>query len=58
MTKRELEYKITEVKADYVRIQADMEKVDSVGGNTKKSEERLEQLENELAELNKQLSEL
>ncbi|WP_456274680.1 SE1832 family protein [Bacillus sp. AK031] len=56
MTKKELEYKINEVKSDYIRIQGDLEKLESVGRNTEKSEKRLEALEIELAELNKQLA--
>ena len=56
MTKKELEYKISEVKADYIRIQGDLEKLESVGRNTEKSERRLVEIENELAQLNKQLA--
>lgn len=55
MTKREIENKIAEVKSDYARIMADLEKLDSVGGNTTNAEKQLEQLEKELAELNKKL---
>ncbi len=55
MTKIEIENKIAEVKSDYTRIMADLEKLDSVGGNTSNAEKQLEQLEKELAELNKKL---
>ncbi|RIW34636.1 hypothetical protein D3H55_08970 [Bacillus salacetis] len=58
MTKSELEYKISEVKSDYIRIQGDLEKLESVGRSTEKSEKRLEELEIELAKLNKQLAEI
>lgn len=56
MTKKEVEDRITTVKSDYVRIQGDLEKVDSIGGNTLKIEKQLEDLECELAELNDQLA--
>ncbi|MDL4842051.1 SE1832 family protein [Aquibacillus rhizosphaerae] len=58
MTKKEIEYKIQEVKSDYIRIQSDLEKLDSVGGNSKNAEKQLQQLEIELADLNKQLANL
>ncbi|WP_198135847.1 SE1832 family protein [Pontibacillus chungwhensis] len=56
MTKRELESQINVVKSDYIRIQGDLEKMESVGGNTEKLEKQLKQLEDELAELNSQLA--
>ncbi|WP_179107265.1 SE1832 family protein [Sediminibacillus massiliensis] len=55
MTKKEIEDRIRELKSDYVRIQSDIEKLDSVGGNTVNAEKQLEEMEKELAELNKQL---
>lgn len=57
MTKKEIQDQINELKSDYIRIQSDLEKLDSVGGNTKNAEKQLEQLETELANLNKQLAE-
>ncbi|GGD09984.1 SE1832 family protein [Pontibacillus salipaludis] len=54
MTKRELQDQINVVKSDYIRIQGDLEKMESVGGNTEKLERQLIQLEDELAELNNQ----
>lgn len=56
MTKRELENQINVVKSDYIRIQGDLEKMESVGGNTEKLERQLKQLEDELAELNNELA--
>ncbi|QSS99699.1 hypothetical protein IMZ31_16790 [Pontibacillus sp. ALD_SL1] len=56
MTKRELEDQINVVKSDYIRIQGDLEKMESVGGNTEKLEKQLKQLEDELSELNNQLA--
>ncbi|WP_170287642.1 SE1832 family protein [Aquibacillus halophilus] len=58
MTKMEILQTINELKSDYVRIQSDLEKLDSVGGNTTNAEKQLEHIENELAELNKQLDEM
>ncbi|WP_407269186.1 SE1832 family protein [Radiobacillus sp. PE A8.2] len=55
MTKQEIEDEIRSLKSDYIRIQSDLEKLDSVGGNTANAEKQLEQIENQLAELNKQL---
>ncbi|SDK17102.1 SE1832 family protein [Sediminibacillus albus] len=56
MTKQEVENRIAELKSDYIRIQADLEKLDSVGGNTANAEKQLGQMEKELADLNKQLA--
>ncbi|WP_026570855.1 MULTISPECIES: SE1832 family protein [Sediminibacillus] len=58
MTKKEIENRISELKSDYMRIQADLEKLDSVGGNTANAERQLGDMEQELASLNKQLDEL
>lgn len=57
MTKRDIEYQILELKSDYVRIQSDLEKLDSVGGNTANAEKQLASMEVKLAELNRQLEE-
>ena len=54
MTKSELEYKMNEVKDDYIRIQRDLEKLESVGRNTDKHLKILDELEKELAYLRKQ----
>ncbi|WP_186575916.1 SE1832 family protein [Aquibacillus kalidii] len=55
MSKKDIEDKIEELKSDYVRISADLEKLDSVGGNTANAEKQLEQIENEIADLRKQM---
>ncbi len=59
MNKRQVETAITELKMDYINLQGDIEKLESTGNNSfvKKAELRLAKLENELAELNKQLAE-
>lgn len=57
MTKRDIEYQILELKSDYIRIQSDLEKLDSVGGNTANAEKQLANMEVKLAELNRQLEE-
>ncbi|QDP42246.1 SE1832 family protein [Radiobacillus deserti] len=58
MNRNEIEARIRELKSDYIRIQADLEKMGSVGGDTSRGEQQLDALEKELAELNKKLDEL
>lgn len=57
-TKDELLYKIAELKSDYIRQQGDIEKLESTGypGLIEKAEQRLSDMEKQLAELNKQLN--
>lgn len=55
MTKKDLEAKLAELKSDYIRIQEDMDKLEFVGGRVSSAEEQLIRLEEEIAELNKQL---
>jgi uncharacterized coiled-coil DUF342 family protein len=55
MTKEELEYKINEVKLDYIRIQGDLEKLESFGRNTDIQQRKLDELETKLSDLRKQL---
>ncbi|WP_034762144.1 SE1832 family protein [Rossellomorea vietnamensis] len=55
MTKEELEYKVNEVKLDYIRIQGDLEKLESFGRNTDIQQRKLDELETELSDLRKQL---
>jgi uncharacterized coiled-coil DUF342 family protein len=55
MTKEELEYKVNEVKLDYIRIQGDLEKLESFGRNTDIQQRKLDELETELSGLRKQL---
>lgn len=57
MTKSEIEQRITELKMDYVRIQGDIEKLESVGHSPTKAEQMLEEIENELKELRTLLEE-
>lgn len=58
MDKKQLEREIAELKMEYVNLQGDIEKLESVGQNrfVAKSEVRLGAMEEKLAELNKQLS--
>ncbi|WP_188454667.1 SE1832 family protein [Virgibacillus oceani] len=58
MTKKEIEAKLAELKSDYVRIQADMEKLVLVGGRTSTAEEKLIELEEEIKLMNRRLDEL
>ncbi|MFB7637319.1 SE1832 family protein [Peribacillus butanolivorans] len=47
-----------DLKADYVRIQHDLEKLEFVKGNLSPLEKQLEDIEKELSKLNKQLEDL
>ena len=60
MEKKQLEREIAELKMEYVNLQGDIEKLESVGQNrfVAKSEIRLGAMEAKLAELNKQLATL
>ena len=55
MDKKQLEQKLLELKSDYVRIQGDLDKLEFVKGRVSSAEEQLVRLENEIAEVNKQL---
>ena len=59
-TKAELRDQITELKMDYINLQGDLEKLESLGhaDSVTKAVARLENMEARLAELNKQLLEL
>lgn len=46
----DLDYRLLELKNEYVRIQGDLEKLESTGNNTSKMEERLEKIEQEIAD--------
>lgn len=58
MDKKQIEREIAELKMEYVNLQGDIEKLESVGQNrfVAKSEVRLGAMEEKLAELNKQLA--
>ncbi|BDH60483.1 hypothetical protein MTP04_06130 [Lysinibacillus sp. PLM2] len=58
--KKELEQQIAELKMDYINLQGDMEKLEQTGhaGSVAQATERLEKMEKQLAELNKQLAAL
>nr|WP_289037822.1 SE1832 family protein [uncultured Allobacillus sp.] len=58
MKKSELESEIAHLKSDYIRIQSDLDKMESVGGSITPIEKVLEKIEIELAEKKKQLNEL
>lgn len=59
-TKSQIEQEILQLKMDYVNLQGDMEKLESVGHphSVSQAVERLERMELRLAELNKQLAQL
>ena len=60
LTKDQLQQQIAELKMDYINLQGDMEKLESLGhaGSVKQALTRLENMEARLAELNKQLAAL
>ncbi|WP_217586353.1 SE1832 family protein [Lentibacillus saliphilus] len=58
MEKEALEQKLAHLKADYVRIQGDMDKLEYVRGRVSAAEEQLIRLEAEIAEVNRQLDHL
>lgn len=49
----DLEYKLRELKHDYVRVQGDLEKVESTGHNIDKLESQLHAIEDEIAQVKK-----
>jgi DNA-binding transcriptional regulator GbsR (MarR family) len=55
MKKDQIKYKIAELKMDYMRVQGDIEKLESTGHGTIKAEEMLTTMEEELKELNDRL---
>lgn len=57
MDKKQVEREIAELKMDYINLQGDIEKLESVGQGrqVQKAEERLANMEIKLAELNAQL---
>lgn len=57
MTKKELDNKLAELKSDYVRIQSDLDKLVYVQGRASSAQEQLARLEDEIAEVYKQLEE-
>ena len=59
LDKKQIEREIAELKMEYVNLQGDIEKLESVGQNrfVAKSEVRLGAMEERLAMLNKQLAE-
>lgn len=60
LTKDQIQQQIAELKMDYVNLQGDMEKLESLGhaDSVKHALTRLENMEAQLAELNKQLAAL
>ncbi|QQK79159.1 hypothetical protein HUG20_04060 [Salicibibacter cibi] len=57
MTVKELEDELKLLKSDYVRIQGDVEKMESIGGNVRPVVRQLRQLEEEISRVRQQLKE-
>ncbi|SFF02477.1 SE1832 family protein [Alteribacillus iranensis] len=58
MKRSEIEDKLRVLKMDYARIQGDVEKLESVGGDAKPALNQLEQMELEIKTLKKELRSL
>ncbi|MFQ3545216.1 SE1832 family protein [Halobacillus rhizosphaerae] len=56
MNKREIEDQITFLKADYIRIQGDLDKLEANGANVQNAEKQLDRMEKELKDLKQQLA--
>jgi len=57
MTKEKLKIELEHLKMDYIRIQGDLEKVESVGGLIPPLEKKLKEMEEQMAELRKKIKE-
>ena len=55
MNRQEIELEIEDLKADYARLSADLEKLVFVNANTEYNEEELERLENKISALRKKI---
>ncbi|SEQ19217.1 SE1832 family protein [Piscibacillus halophilus] len=55
MKKADIQARIDELKMDYIRIQGDLDKLESTGGNVTMLEKTLSRMEDELNDLRKQL---
>jgi predicted nuclease with TOPRIM domain len=58
MNKNEIEYKIMELKDEYLQLQHNLDKLESVKGNLHPLEKRLAAIEEELSSLNQMLRDL
>jgi len=58
LSRKALEAKLAELKSDYVRIQQDLEKLIFVDGRASSAEGQLIRLENEIAEVRRQINAL
>lgn len=54
--RKKLEVDLDFLKADYIRIQEDLEKLSFVGGNAASAEKQLIRLENEIANKRKEIA--
>ncbi|MGP4068551.1 SE1832 family protein [Halobacillus sp. B29] len=57
MNKKEIQDQIAFLKADYIRIQGDLDKLEANGANVENAEAQLERMEKELKDLKGQLVE-
>ncbi|MFB5663842.1 SE1832 family protein [Alteribacillus sp. HJP-4] len=55
MTQTELKEKLDYLKMDYVRLQGDVEKLESIGGNADAAIKQMEEIEEEIRLVNQRL---
>jgi predicted nuclease with TOPRIM domain len=58
MNKIEIQYKLAELKDEYLQLQHNLEKLESINGNLHPLEKRLAAIEEELSSLNQILREM
>lgn len=58
MNKIDIQYKISDLKDEYIQLQHNLEKLENVKGNLAPLEKRLSEIEAELSILNQQLRQM
>jgi predicted nuclease with TOPRIM domain len=58
MNKNEIQFKLAELKDEYLQLQHNLEKLESINGNLHPLEKRLAAIEEELSSLNQILREM
>jgi len=58
LTRKELEDRLADLKSDYIRIQADLEKMEATVGHSASADKLLIEIEKEIPVIRKQLATL